>query len=546
MTQIAKFARYYKLQTEFHGVSGRGWTGGTTGLRRSRGDRVRFLASQVKSLYNRSMKNILVSWIGRTDLNAAQCVQDIGHGPIAQAILALPFDHTVLLSDYPPEEAKAFLTWLTSLKPLPASTVHVTLTSPTNFSEIYEAAVAALKSVYAAHGQDISLTFHLSPGTPAMAAVWMLLAKTVYPATLIQSSKEQGVVVADIPFDISAEFIPSSRLKKDIRLEQMISALPPDAPEFDDIIHRSPQMQRVITKARLAAQHEVPVLIEGESGTGKELLARAIHRASPRAGEPFVAVNCGAIPAELIESEFFGHKKGSFTGAVSDRKGYFESAHGGTLFLDEIGELPLAAQVKILRVLQEGELTRVGDSRPIKANVRVIAATNRTLMLEVAVERFRADLFYRLAVAVLLIPPLRERQGDIGLLVDHILENETGKHKKISAAAKNIILNHLWPGNVRELLNTLRRAIVWTPGDTIEADDIREALFPVVSQLSDQILGRTIGEGFSLQELMAEVARHYLSRAMSEAYKNKTKAAQMLNLPNYQTLSNWLKKYGLE
>ena len=314
------------------------------------------------------MTKILVSWIGRTDLNAAQCVQDIGHGPIAQAILALPFDHVVLLSDYPPEETKAFLAWLVSVKPLPASTVHVTLTSPTNFSEIYEAAVAALKSVYAAHGQDISLTFHLSPGTPAMAAVWMLLAKTVYPATLIQSSKEQGVVVADIPFDISAEFIPSSRLKKDIRLEQMISALPPDAPEFDDIIHRSPQMQRVITKARLAAQHEVPVLIEGESGTGKELLARAIHRASPRAGEPFVAVNCGAIPAELIESEFFGHKKGSFTGAVSDRKGYFESAHGGTLFLDEIGELPLAAQVKILRVLQEGELTRVGDSKNLQIN----------------------------------------------------------------------------------------------------------------------------------------------------------------------------------
>ncbi len=353
-------------------------------------------------------------------------------------------------------------------------------------------------------------------------------------------------MVADIPFDISAEFIPSVRLKKDIRLEQMISALPPEAPEFDDIIHRSPQMQRVITKARLAAQHEVPVLIEGESGTGKELLARAIHRASPRAGKPFVAVNCGAIPAELIESEFFGHKKGSFTGAVSDRKGYFESAHGGTLFLDEIGELPLAAQVKILRVLQEGELTRVGDTHPIKADVRVVAATNRTLMLDVAAERFRADLFYRLAVAVLLIPPLREREGDIGLLVDNILENETAKHKKISAAAKNIILNHPWSGNVRELLNTLRRAIVWTPGDTIEAEDIREALFPVVSQSSDQILGRTIGEGFSLQELMAEVARHYLSRAMGEAHENKTKAAQMLGLPNYQTLTNWLKKYGLE
>lgn len=492
------------------------------------------------------MTNILVSWIGRTDLNAAQGVQNIGHGPIVQAILALPFDHVVLLSDYPPEETKAFLVWLVSVKSLPASTVHVTLTSPTNFSEIYEAAVAALKSVYAEHGQDSALTFHLSPGTPAMAAVWMLLAKTIYPATLIQSSKDQGVVVADIPFDISAEFIPSARLKQDVRLVQMISALSPEAPEFDDIIHRSPQMQRVIAKARLAAQHQVPVLIEGESGTGKELLARAIHRASPRGSKPFVAVNCGAIPAELIESEFFGHKKGSFTGATADRKGYFELANDGSIFLDEIGELPLAAQVKILRVLQEGELTRVGDSSPTKVNVRVIAATNRILIQEVSAGKFRTDLFYRLAVAVLSIPPLRERQGDIGLLVEHILTNETGKSKKISASAKNIIISHPWPGNVRELLNTLRRAIVWTPGTNIDAEEIREALFPVASQTSDQILGRAMGEGFSLQDLIGEVARHYLSRAMEEAHENKTKAAQLLDLPNYQTLTNWLKKYGLE
>ena len=489
------------------------------------------------------MKNILLSWIGATDLSAVKNDRKNGLGPIAQAITALPFHEIVLLCDYPPDRSAPFIKWLSTLQPLPISLVPVSLTNPTNFTEIYEAATAALKSIRARHSQDTALTFHLSPGTPAMAAVWMLLAKTIYPATLIQSSKEQGVVVADIPFDISAEFIPSARLKKDIQLEQMITALPPNVPEFDDIIHRSPQMQRVIAKARLAAQHEVPVLIEGESGTGKELLARAIHRASPRAGKPFVAVNCGAIPADLIESEFFGHKKGSFTGAISDRKGYFESAHGGTLFLDEIGELPLAAQVKILRVLQEGELTRVGDPHPIKADVRVVAATNRTLMLEVTTERFRADLFYRLAVAVLLIPPLRERVGDIGLLVDHILKNETGKHKKVSAAAKNIISNHSWPGNVRELLNTLRRAIVWTPDDTIEADDIREALFPVVSQSSDQILGRTIGEGFSLQELIGEVVRHYLSRAMEEAHENKTKAAQLLDLPNYQTLTNWLKKY---
>ncbi len=497
-------------------------------------------------MYACRMEKILIAWIGRTDLRAAYQSDVVGLGPIAQVISVLSFDRLVLICNYPSEEVLAYTTWLASVKLLPVSAVHVTLTSPTNFSEIYEASVSVLKSVYEQHGQDVALTFHLSPGTPAMASVWILLAKTIYPATLIQSSKEQGVVVADIPFEISAEFTPSLRTKQDGRLEQMIAALPPEAPEFDDIIHRSPQMQRVITKARLAAQHDVPVLIEGESGTGKELLARAIHRASPRGSKPFVAVNCGAIPAELIESEFFGHKKGSFTGAIADRKGYFELASGGSIFLDEIGELPLAAQVKILRVLQEGELTRVGDSSSTKVNVRVIAATNRTLIQEVSTGKFRTDLFYRLAVAVLSIPPLRERQGDIGLLVEHILTNETGESKKISASAKNIIISHPWPGNVRELLNTLRRAIVWTPGTTIDADEIREALFPVASQTSDQILGRAMGEAFSLQDLIGEVARHYLSRAMEEAHENKTKAAQLLDLPNYQTLTNWLKKYGLE
>ena len=310
-------------------------------------------------------------------------------------------------------------------------------------------------------------------------------------------------------------------------------------------------MQRLIAKARLAAPRSVPVLIEGESGTGKELLARAIHKASPRCVKPFVAVNCGAIPPELVESEFFGHKKGSFTGAVNDRSGYFETANGGTLFLDEIGELPLAAQVKILRVLQEGEVTRVGDTKVTKIDVRVVAATNRSLLTEVAEHRFRADLFYRLAVAVLHIPPLRERHGDISLLIDHFLEHDDNepagsKHKKISSSARNLLLSHPWPGNVRELLNTLRRATVWTTGSTIQTEDVREALFIVDSQPAEHILNRSISEGFSIQDVISEVARHYLARAMEETGENKSKAAKKLGLPNYQTLTNWLVKYGLE
>ena len=489
------------------------------------------------------MKKILVSWVGRTDIRAIAECEIVGLGPIAQAVDTQTFDEIVLISDYPEQEVTAFLGWLAKRTSVRITRQVARLTSPTNFAEIYEVAVSTISETLTLSGKDNLLTFHLSPGTPAMAAVWILLAKTRFPATLIQSSKDHGVVVADIPFDISAEFIPRT---SDDRLQRQVAALPPEAPEFNDIIHRSPQMQRLIAKARLAAPRDVPVLIEGESGTGKELFARAIHCSSLRNDRPFVAVNCGAIPSELVESEFFGHKKGAFTGAATDRTGYFEAADGGTLFLDEIGELPLSAQVKILRVLQEREVMRLGDARPVKVDVRIVAATNRSLVQEVAARRFRQDLFYRLAVAVLYIPPLRERQGDIGLLVDHFLSGETGEQKKISAGARNLLLHHPWPGNVRELLNTLRRADVWNPGDTIQAEDIREAMFPVDLQPSEHVLNRNMGEDFNIQEVMGEVARHYLQRGMNECGANKSKAAKLLGLPNYQTLTNWLKKYGLE
>jgi transcriptional regulator with PAS, ATPase and Fis domain len=231
--------------------------------------------------------------------------------------------------------------------------------------------------------------------------------------------------------------------------------------------------------------------------------------------------------------------------------GYFEAANNGSLFLDEIGELPLAAQVKILRVLQEGEIVRLGETKPVKVDALIIAATNRSLLQEMSESRFRADLFYRLAVAVLHIPPLRERQGDIGLLIDYFLQQSedfvhAGKHKNISTSARNLLLSHAWPGNVRELLNTLRRAAVWSTKDTIQADDISEALFPVILNTSEHILNRRITDGFSIQDIMAEVARHYLLRAMEQCSNNKTHAAKILGLQNYQTLTNWLKKYELE
>jgi len=256
-----------------------------------------------------------------------------------------------------------------------------------------------------------------------MAAVWILLAKAKYlGAGLVESSLQQGVRQANIPFDISAEFLPVLLRKQDEELERMGAGLPPEAPEFSEIVHRSAVMKRLLARARRVALHTVPALIEGDSGTGKELLARAIHRGSLRAKGPFRPVNCGAIPAGLVESELFGHEKGAFTGADKARPGCFEAADGGTLFLDEIGELPADAQVKLLRVLQERTIVRVGSGKAVPVDVRVVAATNRDLWGEVAAGRFRSDLFYRLAVATLRLPPLRERAGDIGLLVDRLLE----------------------------------------------------------------------------------------------------------------------------
>ena len=499
------------------------------------------------------MNRLLISWIGKADLQAPEGEQRVGKGPIAHALSTRSYDAAVLISDYSKKVVAPFLNWLRPQTEATVTVHHEPLSSPTNFGQIYEAAGRVVTESLEHHGKDSELIFHLSPGTPAMAAVWIILAKTRFPAELIESSQKHGVQTASVPFDISAEFIPDLLRVPDERLEQLTAGLPPEAPEFADIIHRSRVMARVIAKARRVAPRSVSVLIEGESGTGKELLARAIHNASPRRDQDFKAVNCGAIPAELVESELFGHEKGSFTGADRRKTGYFEDADGGTLLLDEVGELSPPAQVKLLRVLQEGEVMRVGSSTPLKVDVRIIAATNRTLTEEIAAGRFREDLFYRLAVVNLQLPPLRERKGDLSLLLDQLLKKvnedlgqESGyEHKKLSPGARNILISHPWPGNVRELLNTLQRAAFWTSETTIRSEDVREALLPVTGKEESKILDRPLGDDLNLPDLLASVARHYLTRALDETQGNKTQAAHLVGLPSYQTFTNWLSKYGV-
>jgi two-component system response regulator AtoC len=301
-------------------------------------------------------------------------------------------------------------------------------------------------------------------------------------------------------------------------------------------------MQDVLALARKVAPHPSTVLITGESGTGKELIARAVHRWSPRADHAFVAVNCGAIPEALLESELFGHVKGSFTGATADKDGLFEEADAGTLLLDEIGELPASLQVKLLRVLQDGEIRRVGATTSRRVDVRVLAATNRDLAQEVERGRFRADLFYRINVVTLSIAPLRERAEDIAPLVEHFV----GRHAErlgvpvpeISLAALRALEQHLWPGNARELENAVERALVLSGGARVEA----EHLPSTVSSRAPVALAPA--EDLSVKRQTARLERELIQRALERTRGNRTRAAQLLEL-SHRALLYKIRNYGL-
>ena len=441
------------------------------------------------------MHKVLLAWLGITDLRASKGELDKSLGPIGQAARSRSFTHVFLLSDHDRKPETSYADWLRTITEADVKIHHVRLSGPTQFGEIYEVATSAISKLDKELGlANVRLTYHLSPGTPAMAAIWILLAKTAHPGEMIESSAQQGVKTVSLPFDIAADYLPDIAQQKDDEIVRLTQGLPPESPEFDAILHQDRTMKRLLARARRIALHDVPVLIQGESGTGKELLAQAIHKASSRRDRPFVAVNCGAIPAELVEAEFFGHTKGAFTGADHAREGYLEKADGGTLFLDEVGELPLMAQVKLLRALQEGTIQKIGSNSVQKVNVRIIAATNRILLDEVTKGGFREDLFHRLAVGVLNIPPLRERKGDLNTLIEHVLQKinrefatQPGwKHKKLSAGAKNLMQRHPWPGNVRELYNCLSRAAIWSAGEVIQTEDIQESLFPISTKIAEE------------------------------------------------------------
>jgi len=311
---------------------------------------------------------------------------------------------------------------------------------------------------------------------------------------------------------------------------------------FDNIIGRSPEMLRILDTVRRIARSDIAVLILGESGTGKELLANAIHANSRRAEARFVAINCAGLSETLLEDELFGHVKGAYTGATTDRPGRFEHADGGTLFLDEVGDMPLAMQAKLLRVLENGEVIRVGSNDAIRVNVRIISATNSDLAQRVADKKFREDLYYRINGATIEIPPLRRRREDIPLLIDHFVRRANKSHgtkvRGVTAEARRVLMAQPWPGNVRHLRNVIENMIVLTAGDRLTVDDLPTEIYRPPGQGPDQPLDQLAG--ISIEEAEKQLIRNTLKMVDG----NREQAAGILGIGE-RTLYRKIKEYGL-
>ena len=353
------------------------------------------------------------------------------------------------------------------------------------------------------------------------------------------------------PFDNDELLMTIRRAEENLRLRREITELKDQLREkyqFDNIIGQSPKIHAVFDLMERVAQTEATVLVQGESGTGKELIVRAIHHASSRKSGPFIAVNCGAIPPNLVESEFFGHEKGAFTDAKEQRIGAFERADGGTLFLDEIGELSLDTQVKLLRVLEEKKVVRVGGAKEIPIETRIITATNKDLEREIQNGTFRQDLFFRLNVFFIPLPPLRERSEDIPLLIDHFLEKYLPKVassvKDISKQAVHRLQAYEWPGNVRELENAIHSALIVCRGESILPRHLplRIQGYP---QVRDVHIEPDMGMEEQVGKICEVVEREMIIKALEENNQSRTKAAEKLKISR-KTLFNKMQKLGID
>ncbi len=403
-------------------------------------------------------------------------------------------------------------------------------------------------------GTDLVLADLKLPGESGLALVQRLAADgppvvvltghgTV--ASAVECMKAGAADYLLKPVDPEELVLVVSRTLASRRLEREVAYLRGESRLGGEPVGVSAAWQQVVALLRIAAPVPTPVLLVGETGTGKEEAARLLHRLSPRAGGPFVSVNCAAIPLELFESEFFGHRRGAFTGAVADREGRFQVAHGGTLLLDEVNSLPAMAQAKILRVLQDGSLERVGESRPTSVDVRLVCASNADLVSEVAAGRFRPDLFYRINVMTLRIPPLRERREDIGPLAEAFLAELAARFAKpihgIQEATRRQLEAYEWPGNVRELRNVIERGVLLERGSELSPASL---LFPAVLP-SPSGVDEPASDGLHLRATLRRTERRLLERALAAASGGKRQAARLLGIDE-RNLAYFLRKHGLK
>ncbi len=433
--------------------------------------------------------------------------------------------------------------------------------------EGYEVTTAATGEegykVYQSEGPDLILTDVKMPGMSGLDLIREIhsldplipiIAVTAYASAddAIRAVREGAYDYLSKPFQVEdlriiiRNALETRRLRRE---NQELKRSIEDRGKFGNIVGKSPQMEEIFHFIEKVAPSKAGVLIIGESGTGKELIAQAIHRSSPRSDKPFITINCTAIPENLLESEMFGHQRGSFTGAVANKAGLVEVAHTGTLFLDEVGEIPLSIQAKLLRFLQEHEFRRVGSTDEKKIDVRIIAATNKKLEKEMEAGNFREDLYYRLNVIRIRVPPLRERDEDIPLLIDHFMKKfcaEQGKSiQKVSSLALRVLCNYQYPGNVRELENIIERCVTLEQSDQLTAENLP----PKLSESSG--VSAAAGDldippdGIELDRALSNMERKLITRALEITGGNRSRAARLLGI-SFRSLRYRLVKLGME
>lgn len=489
---------------------------------------------------------ILLTFTGFHDPYSKGLVgEDEQPGPIISLLRARSFDLVYLLST--PNTARNTAATVAALKgQVDLREIAVPLQDPTDYGAILKH-LRAIASAVVEEFPGAQYFVSVASGTPQMHAMWVLLTTSgEFPARILHV-RPPRFVTADrdlvTEVDLTRPEFPVVRVR-DADVEAPDTATADIRTTLAEIglVADHPKMIKALEQAAALATSNVPILILGATGTGKELLAKFVHRLSGRPADAFVALNCAAIPKDLAESILFGHKKGSFTGALSDQVGKFELAHKGTLFLDELGELPPQAQAKLLRVLQDGLVEPIGAKRPVKVDVRVVAATNQNLAKAIREKGFREDLYYRLNVGEIKLPALRERRSDIPKIALNVLDriNTTLKRpRRLSQAALARLQGHSWPGNVRDLQNVLERSARLTRNDIIDADDLI-LTEPIAKDDPLSALPEPV-EGFSIEGFLASARKQLVKRAMESAGGNRSEAARLLGV-SPQAVHKYLSK----